>query len=131
MAQIARPNGDVLSGVNQNTNVGNFVSFNGVRLSAFKIIIADSGSNPQDVRDEGQSGEVIESIVKLIMTNATPSYMQIEDNTSGQVSILLEGEGGWDASSLQTAIRNLGTSVGSNSIDVSGSTVSDNGLKLA
>lgn len=131
MAQITRPNGDVLSGVNQNSTAGNFVSFNGVRLSAFKIVIADSGSNPQDIRDEGQSGEVIESIVKLIMTNATPSYMQIENDTSGQVSILLEGDGGWDASSLQAAIRSLGTGVGLNSVDVSGSTVTDNGLKLA
>lgn len=131
MAQITRPNGDVLSGVNQNSTAGNFVSFNGARLMAFRLIIADSGSNPQDVRDEGQSGEVIESIVKLIMTRATPSYMQIENDTSGQVSVLLEGEGGWDASSLQTAIRNMGTSVGSNSVDVSGTTVTDNGLKLA
>ena len=65
------------------------------------------------------------------MTRATPSYMQIEDDTTGQISMLIEGEGAWEASTLQTAIRNLGAAVGSNSVDVSGSTVTDSGLKLA
>jgi hypothetical protein len=131
MALITRPNGDVLSGVNQNTSVGSFISFNGVRLATFKIIVANASGTAQDVRTEGQAGEVIEAIVSAVMTRATPSYMQIEDDTTGQISMLIEGEGGWEASTLQTAIRNLGAAVGSNSVDVSGSTVTDNGLKLA
>lgn len=131
MAQITRSNGDVLSGVNQNANAGNFVSFNGARLSAFKIVIANSSDTPQDVRTEGQVGEVVDRIVTLIMTRATPTYMQIEDDTSGQVSMLIEGDGGWTASSLQTEIRGMGTSVGVNNVDVSKTIVTNNGLKLA
>jgi hypothetical protein len=131
MAQITRSNGDVLSGVNQNANAGNFISFNGARLSAFKIIITNSSDTAQDVRTEGQAGEVIDRIVTLIMTRATPTYMQIEDDTSGQVSMLIEGDGGWTASSLQTEIRGMGTSVGLNNVDVSRTVVTNNGLKLA
>lgn len=131
MAQITRPNGDVLSGVNQNANAGNFISFNGARLTAFKIIIADSSENPQDIRLEGQAGEVVDRIVTLIMTRATPTYMQIENDTSGQVSMLIEGDSGWDANELQTEIREMGTSVGLNNIDVSNTIVTNNGLKLA
>ena len=131
MAHITRPNGDVLSGVNQHTAVGNFISFNGVRLTAFKIILADALDAAQDIRDEGQSSEVIERIVGVVMTRATPAYMQIENDTSGQISMLIEGEGSWTASTLQTEIRALGNSVGLNNIDITGTTVTNSGLKLA
>jgi hypothetical protein len=45
---------------------------------------------------------------------------------------MLEGDGGgWTAADIQTAIRALGASVGTNTIDVTGTTVTDLGLKLA
>ena len=58
--------------------------------------------------------------------------MQIENDTSGQISIMLEGNGGgWTAATMQTAIRALGATVGANNVDVTGTTVTDTGLKLA
>ena len=58
--------------------------------------------------------------------------MQIENDTSGQISVMLEANGGgWTAATLQTAIRALGASVGANTVDVTGTTVTDTGLKLA
>ncbi len=132
MAEVTRVNGDVLSGVNQNTAVGGLVSFSGSQPQAYAIIVEDNLSAAVDIRTEGQTGESIEAILLEVLTKATITYMQIEDDASGQISIMLEGNGsGWDAASMQTAIRALGTTVGANSVDVTGTTVTNTGLKLA
>lgn len=132
MAEVTRVNGDVLSGVNQNTAAGELVSFSGSQPAAFAIVVANGSGTAADIRTEGQTGEAIEAILFEILTKATITYMQIENDTSGQISVMLEANGGgWTASTLQTAIRALGATVGANSVDVSGSTVTDTGLKLA
>ena len=132
MAEITRTNGDVLSGVNQNTAVGALVSFNGSQPLALAIVVKNGSGTARDIRAEGQAGESIEKILFTILTNATIIYYQVENTTSGQISVMLEGNGGgWTAASLQTAIRALGASVGTNTIDVTGTTVTDLGLKLA
>ena len=132
MAEVTRVNGDVLSGVNQNTAAGELVSFSGSQPAAFAIVVANGSGTAADIRTEGQTGESIEAILFEILTKATITYMQIENDTSGQISVMLEANGGgWTASTLQTAIRALGATVGANSVDVSGSTVTDTGLKLA
>lgn len=132
MAEVTRTNGDVLSGVNQNSAVGALVSFNGSQPKAFAIIVKNGSGTAQDIRAEGQAGESIEKILFTVLTKATITYMQIENTTAGQISLMLEANGGgWTASDLQTAIRALGASVGANTIDVTGTTVTDLGLKLA
>jgi hypothetical protein len=132
MAEITRTNGDVLSGVNQNSAVGALVSFNGSQPKAFAIVVKNGSGTARDIRAEGQAGESIEEILFTILTKATITYFQVENTTSGQISIMLEGDGGgWTAADIQTAIRALGASVGTNTIDVSGTTVTDLGLKLA
>jgi len=132
MAEITRTNGDVLSGVNQNSAVGALVSFNGSQPKAFAIVVKNGSGTARDIRAEGQAGESIEEILFTILTKATITYFQVENTTSGQISIMLEGDGGgWTAADIQTAIRALGASVGTNTIDVTGTTVTDLGLKLA
>lgn len=132
MAEVTRVNGDVLSGVNQNTAVGGLVSFSGSQPEAYAIIVANGSGTAQDIRTEGQTGESIEAILFEVLTKATVTYMQVENNTSGQISIMLEGNGGgWTAATMQTAIRALGATVGANSVDVTGTTVTNTGLKLA
>ena len=132
MAEVTRVNGDVLSGVNQNTAVGALVSFAGSQPEAYAIVVKNGSGTAQDIRTEGQTGESIEAILFEVLTKATITYMQIENDTSGQISIMLEGNGGgWTAATLQTAIRALGASVGANTVDVSGTTVTNTGLKLA
>ena len=39
-------------------------------------------------------------------------------------------KGAWTTSTLQTALRALGTSVGGNTVDVSGTTVTSSGLEF-
>jgi hypothetical protein len=131
MATIPRPNGDVLSGVNQNADVGALVSLTGINASAWAIVVKNISGVAQDIREEGQSSEIIESILLEILRSSTISFLQIENDTSGQISVMLEGNGGWTAESMQAAIRALGSSLGVNNIDVTGTVVTNNGLKLA
>ncbi len=132
MAEIPRVNGDVLSGVNQNTAVGELVSFNGSQPKAFAIVVKNDSGDAIDLRTETDARESIEAIFFETLTRATITYYQVENNTSGQISIMLEANGGgWTAATLQTAIRALGATVGVNDVDVTGTTVTDTGLKLA
>lgn len=132
MAEVTRVNGDVLSGVNQNTTAGELVSFNGSQPVAFGIVVKNASGEAVDISSETGALEAIEKMFFTILTKATIVYYQIENDATGQVSVMMEANGGgWTASSLQTAIRALGTTVGSNTVDVSGTTVTDTGLKLA
>ena len=132
MAEVTRVNGDVLSGVNQNTAVGALVSFAGSQPEAYAIVVKNGSGTAQDIRTEGQTGESIEAILFEVLTEATITYMQIENTTAGQISIMLEGNGGgWTAATMQTAIRALGATVGANNVDVTGTTVTNVGFKLA
>lgn len=132
MAEIPRINGDVLSGINQNTEVGELISFSSSKPIALSVIVNDAAGNPQDIREEVQAGEAIEAIVYTILNKVSLTYLQIENDLSGQISFMLEENGGgWTAENLQTAIRDLGTAVGKNSIDMSGTIVLDLGFKLA
>lgn len=132
MVEVTRVNGDVLSGVNQNTAVGELVSFAGSQPEAYAIVVKNGSGDAVDIRTEGQAGESIEAILFAILTKATITYYQIENDTSGQISIMLEANGGgWTAATMQTAIRALGATVGANDVDVTGTTVTNVGYKLA
>lgn len=132
MAEIARVNGDVLSGVNQNFSVGELVSFAGSQPVAFGIVVRNDGGTAIDLRNEYGAREAIEQILFVVLRRATITYMQIEDDTSGMISLMVEANaGGWTAATLQTAIRDLGADVGVNDVDVRGTVVTDVGLKLA
>lgn len=128
MAEVTKVNGGVGS-------VGVTQYYGGSQLKFFKIMVINGSSQAVDVSAENGVNEAIEAIVRVIETKATLVAMQIENNSSGQISIALEHDaGGWDAVSndLRDAIRALGTAVGVNNVDVSLSTASSaNGMKLA
>ena len=71
MAEVTRVNGDVLSGVNQNTAVGELVSFGGSQPEAYAIVVKNGSGTAQDIRTEGQTGESIEPILFELLTKAT------------------------------------------------------------
>jgi filamentous hemagglutinin family protein len=67
----------------------------------------------------------------ITLQAATVSVQDSSLNAAGgQISVCLEG-GNWTAAAAQSAVRALGTAVGANSTDVSGTTVTDVGFKLA
>jgi len=77
----------------------------------------------------GQLGTLgaVESVLRCIEQLATVHFYQVEAS-SGAASFAVYPLGAWTASSLQTAIRALGTV---NTYDLSGATVASNGFKLA
>lgn len=112
-------------------NVGRSASF-------LAIIVANGSGTAQDLQAEVDTGDSVEKIIQTIQsaTVSSTNYggevlaYQVEDDSTGQISVMVAGSN-WTASAMQTAVRALGTSVGNNTIDVSGSTVTDVGLKLA
>jgi len=122
MAEITRVNGDMGA-----ANVANF--FGGSKIAFFGMIVKNVSGTAQDMSGEGGVNEAWEGIYKAIAVKGTPVLFQYQSGSSGVASWGVEQDGaGWTAADLQTAIRALGTV---NSIDVSGTTVTDVGFKLA
>ena len=67
---------------------------------------------------------------KSIQTKANIEMYQVEGDTTGQISVAVYPKGAWTTTTLQAAIRALGTTVGGNNVDVSGSSVSSSGLEF-
>ena len=149
MADVTRVNGDPLGVVAVYDSRGD-TDGNGVldatltvanvgRQCAWLAIIVKNGSaEAVDLQAEVDTGDSVEAILKAIQSSiiSTTQYggeilaYQVEDDTTGQISVMVAGSN-WTNSTMQTAIRALGTTVGNNTVDVSGSTVTDTGMKLA
>lgn len=131
MASVTRTNGNVFSGVNINTDLGSLVSIGGVQPTCYAILLKNLSGDTLNVDAEGNAGESLEIVLNTVLSKGTISYYQIETSTPWQISVMVERSGWATSTELQTAIRALGTSVGANSVDVSGTTVTDIGFKLA
>ena len=103
--------------------------FNGPELDFFKIIIKDVSGNVEDLRGELDVNEGVVEILKKIAEKATIEMYQVEGDNTGQISVALYPAGAYTASTLQTAVRTL-SAAGGNSLDCSGSDVTDPGFEL-
>lgn len=122
MAGVVKVNGDM--GV-----AGDAQFFGGSKIAFFGMIAKNGSGTAVDMSGEGGVGGAWEEIYKAISTKATPVLFQYENAASGVASWGIEQNGaGWTASDLQTAIQALGTVSG---VDVSGTTVTNVGFKLA
>ena len=128
MASIARTNGVAI------TTSGTPEQFIGKTQKFLAVVIKNLSGNAQDISAEFGAEELVDLVNQLI-TNGSSSYNYgasihaVQHNATGQLSYMLDGtDGGWTAALLQAAIRAAGTI---NSIDVSGTTVTDVGFKLA
>ena len=101
-----------------------------MNMDYFKIIVQDVSGDVADIRNELDVGESVAEILKLIGTKANVEMYQVEGDTTGQISVAVKGKDAWTTTTLQAAIRALGAAVGSNSVDVSGSTVTSSGLEF-
>lgn len=101
-------------------NSTNVLSFNtqhfGPIVSFFTI---NTGSS---LATELNPGEAVEAIVELIGRQGT--ILAIGDESNGEFRVAIENNT-WSASDLQTALRNLGSTVGDNDYDCSSTTVTD------
>lgn len=134
MAEITRTNGNVKGqgsgGTSGAISADELVILNGADLDFFKIIQQDVSGDVNDIRNELDAGESVEAMFKSIQTKANIEMYQVEGDTTGQISVALYPKGAWTTSTLQTALRALGTSVGGNTVDVSGTTVTSSGLEF-
>jgi hypothetical protein len=95
----------------------------GASLKFYLITVKNASNNAVNITAEDDAdGEVYERIL-----NQMPSGILAYDSVgaNGLIYVITDGVNAPAASVLQTAIRALGTAVGPNSIDVSGTTVAD------
>ena len=106
------------------------VNVTGPKLDFFKIIVENGSNAAQDLQPEVGTGLAVEAIIQSIQTNSGVYIYQVEDSAAGQISIATYPTGAYTTTTLQTQIRAL-TTVGTNSINVTGTDVTSGNFKLA
>ena len=109
--------------------IGTTDNYAGAEVKFFHIILKNAGASAIDVRTELGYDETIHNLIRTILLRGTILYQRIDDAASGRMDVSMERPG-WTAATLQTAIRDMGTSVGLNNTDVSLSVVAQTELKL-
>ena len=111
-------------------SIGTTDNFAGPDVQFFYItLITADGSSVLDVRTELGYDETLHNLQRTILQRGTILYQRVENAATGRLDVCME-RSGWTAATLQTAIQGMGTSVGVNNKDVSGSTVTLTELKL-
>lgn len=96
----------------------------GASIKLYLITIKDGSNSAVDIRSEDDAtNEVFEKILQSLPQGVL-AYFAANAGT-GVISVICDGVNAPAASVVQTALRALGTTVGANSIDVSGTTVAD------
>lgn len=127
MASLARTNGVAISVTATPEN------FNGKAPKFIAVVIKNVSGTAQNISAEFGPEELVNTIYEIV-TSGDASYnyganiLYVQHDATGQLSFALEGATSWTAALLQAAIRARATI---NSIDVSGTTATDVGFKLA
>ena len=106
------------------------VNFTGPKLDFFKIIVENASNAAQDLQAQVGTGLAVEAILQEIQQIAGVYIYQVEDDSTGQISVATYPTEAYTTATLQTAVRTL-TAAGSGSIDCSGSDVTTGNFKLA
>lgn len=132
MADVTRVNGNAKAQFSPAGAITSdeLVIANGPELDFFKIIVTTGSAEVVDITNELDAAESVVSIMQSIGTKATVEMYQVEGDATGQISVAVYPAGAWTTATLQTAIRALGGSVGANTVDVSGTTVTTSGLEF-
>jgi len=111
------------------TAIGETDNYIGADISFFHITLKDNGASAVDVRTELGYDETVHNVIRAVLDRGTMVHQRIENASTGRIDIAME-RAGWTASTLQTAIRDLGSTVGVNNKDLRGSVVTETELKL-
>ena len=93
----------------------------GASLAFFKVTVKDGSAAAVDLRSSDGTGQALESVFFAFPTGVI-AYDTANANT-GVIHVIVDGANAPGAAALQATIRAMGT-VGSDSKDVSGTTVS-------
>jgi hypothetical protein len=95
----------------------------GQSVKFYLIAVKDSSAAAVDLRAKDGTGQSVEALFFAFPTGVL-AYDLANANT-GVIHVVVDGHAAPSAASLQTTLRALGTSVGSDGADVSGTTVAD------
>ena len=109
--------------------IGSTDNYAGAEVKFFHITLVEADSGVLDIRTELGYDETMHNLIRTILLRGTILYQRIDNAASGRIDISMERPG-WTAATLQTAIREMGTTVGVNNKDVSLSVVAQTELKL-
>ena len=109
--------------------IGSTDNYAGAEVKFYHITLKNVGATAGDVRTELGYDEAVHNLIRTVLLRGTILYQRIDDANTGRVDVTMERPG-WTAATLQTAIRGMGTTVGVNNVDVSGSVVTETELKL-
>ena len=110
MADITRVNGLACT-------VGTVYSLN---AKAFLVTVKNAAASARDLRAED---DAVDETVEMIVKELNPLIFFVTDSSAGTIHLITDVS--LSAADIQTRIRNLGTVVGPNNIDVTGTTVAD------
>ena len=108
MAVVTRVNGLACT-------AGTLYSLN---AKAFLVTVKNAAASARDLRAED---DAVDETVEMIVKEINPLMFFITDSSAGTMHIVTDLS--LSAADIQTRIRNLGTVVGPNDIDVTGTTV--------
>ncbi len=111
------------------TAIGETDNFIGADISFYHITLKDNSASAVDVRTELGFDEAVHNVIRAVLDRGTIVHQRIDNANSGRIDIAME-RAGWTAATLQTAIRDLGATVGVNDVDLRGTVVTETELKL-
>ena len=109
--------------------IGSTDNYAGAEVQFFHITLVEADISALDIRTELGYDETVHNLIRTILQRGTILYQRIDNASSGRIDVTME-RSGWTAATLQTAIRDMGTTVGVNDKDVSLSIVAETELKL-
>ena len=109
--------------------IGSTDNFAGAEVKFFHITLIQDDSSALDIRTELDFDETVHNLIRTILHRGTILYQRIDNAATGRIDVTMERPG-WTAATLQTAIRDMGDSVGVNEKSVSLSVVAETELKL-
>jgi len=101
----------------------------GADINFYHITLKNNSASAVDVRTELGYDEAVHNVIRAVLDRGTIVHQRIDNASSGRIDIAME-RAGWTAATLQTAIRDLGATVGVNDVDLRGTVVSETELKL-
>ena len=111
------------------TAIGETDNFIGADINFYHITLKNNSASAVDVRTELGYDEAVHNVIRAVLDRGTIVHQRIDDANSGRIDIAME-RAGWTAATLQTAIRDLGATVGVNDVELRGTVVSETELKL-
>ena len=108
MSEVTRVNGLACT-------AGTLYSLN---AKAFLVTVKNAAASARDLRAED---DAVDEAVEMIVKELNPLMFFVTNSTAGTMHVITDVS--LSAADLQTRIRNLGTAVGPNDLDVTGTTV--------